>query len=241
MFRILTLLSFSFLFTSCYYNQIAPLKVIGTWHKIKDGETVQSIAKEYGVSPNLIVELNDISSTDKINVNEIFIPLSSGSTPGNGEIPPEQADKVVKNESPKTNVKSDEPVKGHCNNKDRPCFSWPLKGKVIKQFGPYEDGHSDGLDISAKEGTAVNAIGDGVVLYSGDAIKGYGNLILIKHKDDIISVYAHNSKLLVKEKEEVKKDQKIAEVGMTGAATTNKLHLEIRIKENPVDPLLYLP
>lgn len=115
-------------------------------------------------------------------------------------------------------------------------WAWPVAGKVISQFTE----QSKGVDISGKLGQPVHASAPGRVLYSGDGIRGYGNLIIIKHNKAYVSVYAHNRELLVKEGQTVAQGQKIAEMGSADANQV-KLHFEIRRFGKPVDPLKYLP
>jgi lipoprotein NlpD len=114
---------------------------------------------------------------------------------------------------------------------------WPLAGKVIDKF---DEKRNKGIDISGREGDPVVAASDGSVVYSGSGLRGYGNLVIVKHNDDFISAYAHNRQILVKQGQVVKRGQRIAEVGMTDA-TSPKLHFEIRRGGKPVDPLQYLP
>ena len=118
-------------------------------------------------------------------------------------------------------------------------WSWPLTGgEIITRF--VEGGLNKGIDISAKEGQPVYAASSGRVVYSGQNLRGYGRLIMIKHNKQFLSVYAHNSQLLVEEGKNVVRGQKIAEAGNTDADTF-KLHFEIRREGKPVDPLKLLP
>lgn len=118
-------------------------------------------------------------------------------------------------------------------------WQWPVKGKIISGFSHQEQGNK-GVDISGKEGSRVNAAASGQVVYAGNALRGYGNLIIIKHNDDYLSAYAHNRKLLVTEKQMVTAGQQIAELGSTDA-TDARLHFEIRYRGKSVNPLKYLP
>ena len=120
---------------------------------------------------------------------------------------------------------------------DEVVWSWPTSGKVL---AAYSDNGSKGIDLGGKAGDPVLAAADGKVLYAGNAIKGYGNLVIIGHKGGLNSVYAHNRKILVEEKQVVSKGQKIAEMGNSDSETV-KLHFEIRRQGRPVDPTGYLP
>ncbi|MGF1726916.1 peptidoglycan DD-metalloendopeptidase family protein [Photobacterium nomapromontoriensis] len=118
-------------------------------------------------------------------------------------------------------------------------WSWPTKGRVIAKFSNAENGNK-GLDIAGNRGQAVTASASGVVVYAGNALRGYGNLIIIKHSEDYLSAYAHNDQLNVKEQQKVTAGQKIASMGSSGTNNV-KLHFEIRYKGKSVDPLRYLP
>jgi lipoprotein NlpD len=128
------------------------------------------------------------------------------------------------------------PPNGTAKPTDSIDFIWPVVGKVIEKF----EGTSKGIDIAASDGDPVEAAAAGNVLYAGSGIRGYGQLLIIKHNDDFLSVYAHNNKLLVKQGESVKQGQKIAEAGHTDSDRP-MLHFEIRRQGNSVDPLKYLP
>ena len=118
-------------------------------------------------------------------------------------------------------------------------WQWPLKGKLIRGFNANKPGQQ-GVDISAAAGTLVHAAAAGKVVYSGNGLRGYGNLLIIKHNDKYLSAYAHNKSILVKEGVMVKKGQQIARVGATESKQI-KLHFQIRVDGRPADPLRFLP
>ncbi len=118
-------------------------------------------------------------------------------------------------------------------------WRWPTEGKVIENFSATEGGNK-GIDIAGSKGQAVVATASGRVVYAGNALRGYGNLIIIKHNDDYLSAYAHNDTMLVREQQEITAGQKIATMGSTGTSST-RLHFEIRYKGKSVNPLRYLP
>jgi lipoprotein NlpD len=120
---------------------------------------------------------------------------------------------------------------------DEPDWMWPANGKLI---APFAEGGSKGLDIAGKAGDPVLAAASGVVSYAGAGLRGYGNLVVLRHNATYLSVYAHNSKLLVKEKDSVTKGQKIAEMGSTDTESP-RLHFEIRRQGKPADPQKFLP
>lgn len=120
-------------------------------------------------------------------------------------------------------------------------FSWPVSGKIVSSFGTKKTGlRNDGINILAKRGTPVKAAENGVVAYSGNELRGFGNMLLIKHSDGWITAYAHNERLLVKRGQKVRKGQPIASVGSSGGVTEPQLHFEIRKGMNPVNPKKYL-
>jgi murein DD-endopeptidase MepM/ murein hydrolase activator NlpD len=120
-------------------------------------------------------------------------------------------------------------------------FQWPLQGKIISRFGAKTGGQqNDGINISAKEGAKVFAADTGTVAYAGNELRGFGNLLLIRHADGWITAYAHNEKLLVKKGDKVARGQPIALVGATGNVDSPQLHFEIRRGSDPVDPLQHL-
>jgi murein DD-endopeptidase MepM/ murein hydrolase activator NlpD len=117
-------------------------------------------------------------------------------------------------------------------------FRWPARGRVIAGFGA--NGGNEGINIALPEGTPVKAAEDGTVTYAGSEVKGYGNLVLIKHDNGYVSAYAHNGELAIKRGEKVKRGQVIAKSGQTGNVTSPQLHFEIRKGQAPVDPMAYL-
>lgn len=117
-------------------------------------------------------------------------------------------------------------------------WSWPIKGPILAVFSNAEHGNK-GLDIGGAEGSAIKAAANGEVVYAGNALRGYGNLVIIRHNDDYLSAYAHNRRLLVKERDVVVSGQTIAEMGSTDAPST-RLHFEIRYRGKSVDPRKYL-
>jgi murein DD-endopeptidase MepM/ murein hydrolase activator NlpD len=120
-------------------------------------------------------------------------------------------------------------------------FLWPVKGKIISNFGPKKGGlNNDGINIAAPEGATVVAADNGVVAYAGNELRGFGNLLLIRHADGWVTAYAHNEKLLVKRGEKVKRGQAIAQIGSTGSVSAPQLHFEVRKGTDPVDPIKYL-
>lgn len=120
-------------------------------------------------------------------------------------------------------------------------FRWPVKGRIISGFGTKPDGgHNDGVDISVPQGTPVKAAENGVVAYSGSELKGYGNLVLVRHANNWVSAYANNEQLLVKRGDKVSRGQVIAKAGTSGSVSQPQVHFELRKGSRPVDPTQYM-
>lgn len=150
--------------------------------------------------------------------------------------------KVVDNGLARVELKPDakpeiKVVASSAKGEDDLQWAWPASGKVAAQF---VEGGSKGLDILGKKGDPVQAASDGKVVYSGSGLRGYGQLLIVKHNNTFLTAYAHNSRILVKEGQSVSRGQKIAEMGDTEADQV-KLHFEVRRQGKPVDPLKHLP
>ena len=122
-----------------------------------------------------------------------------------------------------------------------PTFRWPVRGKVVTSYGAKTNGKSnDGINLAVPEGTPIKAAEDGVVAYSGNELKGYGNLVLVRHSNGYVTAYAHASELMVKRGDTIKRGQVIAKSGQSGEVASPQLHFEIRKGSSPVDPLQFL-
>ena len=120
-------------------------------------------------------------------------------------------------------------------------FRWPVRGRIISGFGTKPNGErNDGINLAVPEGTSVKAAEAGIVIYSGNELAGYGNLVLIRHADGWVSAYAHNSQITVKRGDKVQRGQTIAQAGMTGSVTSPQVHFELRRGAKPVNPLDYM-
>jgi murein DD-endopeptidase MepM/ murein hydrolase activator NlpD len=120
-------------------------------------------------------------------------------------------------------------------------FRWPVQGRIISEFGTKPDGgHNDGINVAVPAGTSVKAAENGVVAYAGDELKGYGNLVLIRHSNNWVSAYAHNEEILVKRGDQVRRGQVIAKAGRTGQVNQPQLHFELRKGSRPVDPTKFM-
>jgi murein DD-endopeptidase MepM/ murein hydrolase activator NlpD len=128
------------------------------------------------------------------------------------------------------------------DNGGAPSFRWPARGRVISGAGAMTNGQqNDGINLALPEGTPVHAAEDGVVAYAGSELKGYGNLVLVRHSNGFVTAYAHASEIMVKRGDQVRRGQVIAKSGQTGNVSSPQLHFEIRKGSTPVDPTQYLP
>jgi murein DD-endopeptidase MepM/ murein hydrolase activator NlpD len=120
-------------------------------------------------------------------------------------------------------------------------FRWPVRGKVIDAFGKRADGtHNDGINLQVPQGTEIHAAEGGQVVYAGNELKGYGNLVLIRHDNGWVTAYAHAEQMLVKRDDIVKRGQVIAKAGRTGSVDRPQVHFELRQGSKPVDPLPHM-
>jgi murein DD-endopeptidase MepM/ murein hydrolase activator NlpD len=146
---------------------------------------------------------------------------------------------AVRVATPTTEVEADE---APANRNGELAFRWPVRGRVIASFGAKTNGQqNDGINLAVPEGTSVRAAEDGVVAYAGNELKGYGNLILIRHANGFVTAYANASEIMVKRNDKVRRGQIIAKSGQTGSVASPQLHFEIRKGSAPVDPMQHLP
>jgi len=194
-----------------------------SYHIVEKGDTLHSISRRYGVGANQLARWNNISQPYTIYPGQKLRVNSTAPVKGAKSSSKSPSSKPIAISKPvKTTPVGD--------------WRWPVKGKLLSKFS----GTNNGIDIVAKEGTVITAASAGKVVYAGSGLRGYGNLLIIKHNASFFSAYAHSRKLLVVEGDTVKTGQKIAELGSTGTDRA-KLHFEIRKDGNPVDPLKYLP
>jgi len=212
------------------------------YHTVVMGDTLYSISRNYNVDVTTLSRLNNLSEPYTLSIGQrLALPASVGanSYTTSTESKPKTTAKQYKSSSSsaakKTTTKQPTTVR-------KTKFAWPVKGTVISRFGSLGKGRSnDGINIKAPLGTTVKAADAGKVAYVGNELKGFGNLILIQHKDGWITAYAHNNKFLVKKGQQVQKGTPIAQVGSSGGVNTPQLHFEVRSGKKPVNPLIYLP
>lgn len=201
----------------------------GVHHVVKAGENLFRIGKAYDVSHEELARLNNLRDAGQIFVGQrIFIPGATRPLPVELITPVEPA------RLPAT-VVAPEPFEP---TRDR--FLWPVSGTINSGFGPRGATFHDGIDIAAAEGTPIRAIERGEVIYS-DQLKGYGNIVIVRHTEGLVSVYAHNETNLVRQGQVVARGEMIARVGSTGRVTGPHLHFEVRKNNAAQDPVKYLP
>jgi murein DD-endopeptidase MepM/ murein hydrolase activator NlpD len=154
---------------------------------------------------------------------------------------PQQSVRLAQATTTVEDAKVETPIKATEATGALPTFRWPVRGKVITSYGAKTNGKAnDGINLAVPEGTPVKAAEDGVVAYSGNELKGYGNLVLVRHSNGYVTAYAHASELLVKRGDTIKRGQIIAKSGQSGEVGSPQLHFEIRKGSSPVDPLQFL-
>jgi lipoprotein NlpD len=238
----------------------------GGTYVVKPGDTLYGIARNNGVDIESLKRWNNITDSNHLLVGQVLKLSSAGSgaatAPGGAKTPPltpvrppeqknepiplpppgEQPASVPTSPAPTNTPPSnappavEAPKTGRASDASTINWGWPANGKLIQVFST----SSKGIDIEGNPGDPVNAAADGKVMYSGNGVRGLGNLIIINHSNGFITAYAHNRALVVKTGQEVKKGAKIAEIGQTDT-TSPRLHFEIRRQGTPVDPLQYLP
>jgi len=226
-------------------------------HVVAPGETLHSIARHYGKPVLVLAKANNIAPDSMVRVGErITIPGGASNSVAAAAAP---AAPAPRNEPPVGSLAAAESphsarlaaavvpdaeeggAKAGEAGGSVPGFRWPVRGRVIAGFGPKPNGlQNDGINLAVPEGTPVKAADDGVVAYAGNELKGYGNLVLVRHSNGFVTAYAHASEIMVKRGDSVKRGQVIAKSGQTGSVTSPQLHFEIRKGATPVDPSQYL-
>lgn len=236
----------------------------GKVHVVMPGETVASIARKEHVQFSQVIKLNGLSAPNQIKVGQKLklddgAPIETAHKDA-GEKTETKAAEVKPTHAPAPSAEGgpllhigEAPVppasarpapeqQASLVSPSKQSFIWPVSGRILSAFGPKDAGRrNDGVNIAAPIGTAVRATRAGEVIYVGNELPGYGNLVLIRHDDGYVSAYAHNSRVLVKRGAFVQQGQEIAESGETGSVSVPQVHFEIRKDRKPVDPLDILP
>ena len=204
--------------TTAPVDQVTPGSgFTGVYHTVEKGQTLWRISKTYGVDLETLQWVNDVEDVTDLRVGRVLF------------IPGGRRQKTVEPFLPEV-----EP------SRERIDLIWPIRGRATSGFGPRGRSVHEGIDLAAPKGTPVLASASGKVAYSGNGMKGYGKVVVLKHVNDLSTVYAHNSSLLVRMGDRVGQGQTIAKVGATGRATGPHLHFEIRRRGVPEDPRQFL-
>ncbi|MBU1619505.1 MAG: peptidoglycan DD-metalloendopeptidase family protein [Gammaproteobacteria bacterium] len=248
-----------------YYKKY-PQGQPGSVHTVQPGDTLYSIAFRAGMDYRQLAKLNNIAPPYRILVGQkihffnvslsypaaerpVSAVKSQKSTTSTVKAAKQNQSKlttankaVARNNQTgyvqKQTVKENATSATNSVSSSKVRWAWPVRGPILAGFSKAEHGNK-GLDIGGKSGTPIKAAAAGEVVYAGNALRGYGNLVIIRHNDDFLSAYAHNRKLLVKERDTVVSGQTIAEMGNTDAPSV-RLHFEIRFRGKSVDPKRYL-
>ncbi|MDD4556418.1 MAG: M23 family metallopeptidase [Alphaproteobacteria bacterium] len=221
------------------------------YHIVSKGDTLYSISRKYDVDVTSLSRLNDLRPPYALAIGDkLVLPasVSSASYSSSGSATKSSTKKAStgtyrssqRNYSRQTRAYQQQaytPV----TKKRAEKFSWPVRGTIISYYGVIGKGRkNDGINIKAPAGTSILAADKGTVVYAGNELKGFGNLILIKHPDGFITAYAHNDKIFVRKGQSIRRGQKISTVGSTGGVGTSQLHFEVHIGKKPVNPMNYL-
>ena len=237
-------------------RRVVPAAIVspeGRFHVVKAGETGIAIARAYGLTWRDLIALNKLQEPFVLRVGQ-RLRLTPVLTPSPRPAPPQTLEQrarafditiddvmtggqpAAKGPVPRA-AGGERPAPLPPVTGTAPAFRWPLPGRIISGFGPKPGGRfNDGVNLKASPGEAVRAAGDGVVAYAGDAIPGFGNLLLVKHAGGWVTAYAHNEALLVARGARVKAGEAIARAGQSGAVAEPQLHFELRRGRTPVDP-----
>lgn len=234
-------------------------------HVVKSGDTLMNLSRRHNIAPAQLAAANNIPVTTQLKIGtKINIPggKAVAAAPASqvvAEAPkpavaapaakpvavasaePQQKARVASETAAADLPEAQSPVKAADATNAVPTFRWPVRGRVITAYGAKANGkQNDGINVAVPEGTPIKAAEDGVVAYSGSELKGYGNLILVRHSNGYVTAYAHASELMVKRGDTIKRGQIIAKSGQTGEVGSPQLHFEIRKGSSAVDPLQFL-
>lgn len=225
-------------------------------HLVVAGDTVSAVAKQYGVAARELIRANGLQAPYTIRVGQrLRLPkaveqaeasptVAVMRAPPTGFLPPPLPPPAAPDPelpAPVQDAPSAKPAAPVPGSAMAGGFIWPAQGEVIARFGPQGKGqHNDGINIALPLGAPVRAAADGVVAYAGNELRGFGNMLLIRHGDGWMTAYAHNEQLLVKRGAVVRRGEVIARAGATGNVRAPQLHFEVRRGAQPVDPLAHL-
>ncbi|MCK5295691.1 MAG: M23 family metallopeptidase, partial [Alphaproteobacteria bacterium] len=226
------------------------------YHIVKKGDTVYGVSRRYQVSVSSFARLNRLKEPYTISIGQKL--LLPDSVKKESAFSVAKRMRVKKKTAKKQWKKTSSLAKPYKEKKKKTAFkrpssipkplkrstwhfAWPVEGKLISKYGKAGKGrHNDGINIEVSKGTPILAAENGVIVYSGNELRGFGNLLLVKHSDGWMTAYAHNDKIVVKYGQKIKRGQKIALAGNTGNVSKPQLHFEIRSGGRAVNPLKYM-
>jgi murein DD-endopeptidase MepM/ murein hydrolase activator NlpD len=230
----------------------------GGWdgqHTMRAGESLYGVARQYRVALNELQRVNAITEPTRVRVGTVLrVPSRAqpAAAPRTQPVPMGPPPKTRLLNAPVEQEQQPAPERRVAALADRVTdaspaeassgkFRWPVRGRVIAGFGKRSDGtHNDGINLAVPQGTEIHAVEGGKVAYAGNELKGYGNLVLIRHDNGWVSAYAHADQILVKRDDVIRRGQVIAKAGRTGTVDQPQLHFELRHGAKPVDPLPHL-
>ena len=207
------------------------------YYTVQKGDTLTRIGLDNGQAWRDLARWNNVSNPDVIEVGQVLrvAPPGSAVESSGVVVRPVASSSAAPAPAPAQAASTPKPATASTAAEDI-GFAWPANGQVVQGF---DEAKNKGIDIAGKAGDPVLAAADGQVVYAGAGLRGYGNLIIVKHNNTYLTAYAHNQKLLVKEDQKVRRGDKIAEMGSSDADRV-KLHFEVRKQGKPVDPAKFL-
>jgi murein DD-endopeptidase MepM/ murein hydrolase activator NlpD len=229
-------------------------------HTAAAGDTIYSLSRKYKTTPHAIANANNLTLSTQLKIGQqVRIPAGAAPVATTPAAQPQRnVQTFLPQQAPQQVVSADSTPAPENVGVVRPStppavteaprapnaaptFHWPVKGRILSAYGRKPNGQqNDGINVSVPEGTPVRAAEDGVVAYAGNELKGFGNLVLIRHADNWVTAYAHLGTIDVKKDQKIKRGDTIARAGQTGGVTSPQLHFEIRKGSNPVDPEKHL-
>jgi lipoprotein YgeR len=231
--KIIVCLLMSLLLTACSSKNTSNEGIFnGSVYTVKRGDTLSKISRMTGTSVGELAKMNSLPPPYKLLVGQRLRTKGTANRSGTKNTATAKKSTSARTPAPAALPKVALPPVGSR------CWLWPAKGKVVDAYS-YSDGGNKGIDIAGSRGQPVYASGAGSVVYAGNQLRGYGNLVMIKHGEDYITAYAHNDTILVSTGQKVKAGQKIATMGSSGASSV-LLHFQLRYRATAIDPQRYL-
>ncbi len=215
----------------------------GSWYIVREGDTLADIATRAAVPLEDLIEINGLSKSDTVREGQIIYLLDADGLRRPTRPRPLAELDAHESAAPRASPSSKTPNQANWSPSSTTApLRWPVaQPRLTSAFGQRQGRAHEGIDLGAPTGTPIYAAKEGSVLYAGDAVRGYGNMVVLQHAGDLLTVYAHNSVLLVKPGDKIASGQEIARAGQSGHATAPHLHFEVRRGQVPSDPLKYLP